>query len=110
MSVNGERRRGSGSALTVSQRITEGSDGWCHGLLLSGEVKRQQVSNIGIRCTLWQFGEHVQQVRIRLDITRAAREHQAVDHGAGLRASHCVAEEPRLSRGGIWPDVALLST
>jgi hypothetical protein len=32
------------------------------------EVERQQVGDIGIRCALRQFGEYMQEVRVRLDV------------------------------------------
>jgi hypothetical protein len=66
------------------------------GLSLS-VVERQQVADVGIRCTLRQFGEHVQQVCVRLHTASAASQHQAIDHRASLRTSNRVTKEPRFS-------------
>jgi hypothetical protein len=64
------------------------------GFHLRGVAKRQQVHDIGVRGTLRQLGQHVQQIRMRLDTTGAARQHQAVHHRAGFRAGHAVTEQP----------------
>lgn len=71
------------------------------------EVKRLQVRNVGIRCPLRQFGEHVKRVGIRLDVACATREHEAVDRRACLRASDRVTEQPGLAACAERPDVAL---
>lgn len=59
-----------------------------------GEVKRQQVADVSVRCPLWHLGEHMMQIRIGLDVAGPARQHEAIDNGARLRARNCVREEP----------------
>lgn len=70
-------------------------------------VERQQVADVGVRRSLWQFGQHMQQIRIRFDTAGAAREHQAIDHGTRLCSGDGVTVQPRLSSGTERPDVSL---
>ena len=79
------------------------------GLLLPRIIERKQVSHIRVRRTLRQLREYMQQVVVRLDAASPARQHQAVDRGAGLCAINRVTEQPRFSRSGKRPYVALLS-
>jgi hypothetical protein len=58
------------------------------------EVEGQQVGDIGIRCTLRQFGEHVHEVCVGFDFAGPTREHQAVDHCARFRSGNRVTEQP----------------
>jgi hypothetical protein len=78
----------------------------CSELHSFGEVKRQQVADVRVRCPLWHFGQHMMQIRVGLDVAGPARQHEAVDHGTRLRARNCVREEPRMSRCCKWPDVS----
>lgn len=70
-------------------------------------VERQQVTDVSVRSTLRQFGQHVQQPGVWLNAAGAACQHQAVDHRARLRAGDRVAEQPRFPRSGKRPDVPL---
>src|ERR1700682_4539170 len=58
----------------------------CRELRSLGEVKRQEVADVSVRCPLWQFGEHMMQIRIGLDVAGPARQHKTVDDGTRLRA------------------------
>ena len=66
----------------------------CSELHSFGEVKRQQVADVSVRCPLWHLGEHMMQIRIGLDVAGPARQYEAIDNGARLRARNCVREEP----------------
>jgi hypothetical protein len=50
----------------------------------------------------------MQEICIRFDVARPAREHQAIDHCARLRTGNGVTEQPRGSARAEWPDVARL--
>ena len=66
----------------------------CSELHSFGEVKRQQVADVSVRCPLWHLGEHMMQIRIGLNVAGSACQHEAIDNGARLRARNCVREEP----------------
>lgn len=70
-------------------------------------VEWQEVRHVGVRWTLRQFPEYVQQVVVRFDTAGTARQRETVNRGAGLCAVDRVAEQPRLSRSGERPDVPL---
>ena len=72
-----------------------------------GEVKRQHFTDVGLSIVLRQLGEHMQQIRIRLDTAGPTRQHLAVDDGAGLRSGNGIAEQPGLASRGKWSDVPL---
>ena len=56
-----------------------------------------------------QLRKDVTQVRVRLDVARAARKHEAVDDGAGFSSRDRVAEEPNFSAGGYCPFILSIS-
>ena len=60
-------------------------------------------------CSLRQLGQYVKQVRVWLDVARAACKHETVDDGAGFCSGDRVAEEPNLSAGGYCPFILPIS-
>jgi hypothetical protein len=62
----------------------------CRELHSFGEVERQQVADVSVRCPLWHLGQHMMQIRIGLDVAGPAPQHETVDEGAGLRARTAV--------------------
>jgi hypothetical protein len=70
----------------------------CSELHSFGEVKRQQVAEVIVRCPLWHLDQHTIQIRIGIDVAGPARQHEALDDGTRLRARNGVREEPRISR------------
>jgi hypothetical protein len=68
------------------------------------EAERQKIGDVCFGRPLRQLGEHMQEICIRFDVARPAREHQAVDHGARLRTGDRVC---RLSPCAEGSDVAL---
>jgi hypothetical protein len=88
-------RHGGRSCLTApGQSMKSGSSGVrCSGREL-GEVEGQQVGDIGIRRALRQFGQHMHEICVGLDVAGPTREHQAVDHCARFRSGNRVTEQP----------------
>ena len=72
-----------------------------------GEVKWEQIVDIGAVGPLRQFGEDVSQPGEWLDATGATCQHKAIDDGTCLSSIDCVAEQSTLSACGKNSDIAL---
>jgi hypothetical protein len=57
------------------------------------EVEGQQVADIGAGRTLWQLGEHMQEIGVRLDVAGPSGERRTVDRRARFRAGNGVTEQ-----------------
>ena len=68
----------------------------CPGPLMPRIVEWQEVRNFGVRWTLRQFLEYVQQIVVRLDTAGTACQHETVNCGVRLCAVNRVAEQLRL--------------
>lgn len=70
-------------------------------------VERQQVANVGVRCTLRQLSQYLQQPGVGFNAAGPARQHQTIDHRTRFRAIRSRTEEPALATCTEWPYIAL---
>src|ERR1700731_2053403 len=68
-----------GPMLCAVRKPTRIASGGCSSRSASHrEVERQEIGDVCFGWPLRQLGEHMQEICVRFDVARAAREHQAI--------------------------------